>query len=182
MFGGATICQAHKKHTKWLKSVAKCYTFADESRRKPLQGSTRNMANALYDLAKEALLSGSINLASNDIRCVLVRKGVTGSSTVYAPNLVTDRFLSSVPAGSRVATSGALASKTVALGVFDAANVLFPAVAAGAAVNSIVIYKWVSADGDSPLIAYMDTAEGLPFTPVDEDLTLAWASGGIFSL
>ena len=66
--------------------------------------------------------------------------------------------------------------------MFDAANVLFPAVAAGAAVNSIVIYKWVSADGDSPLIAYMDIAEGLPFTPVDEDLTLAWASGGIFSL
>lgn len=142
------------------------------------------MANALYDLAKEALLSGSINLTANDIRCVLVRKGGAdaASSTVYAPNLVTDRFLSSVPAGSRVATSGALASKTVALGVFDAANVLFPAVAAGAAVNSIVIYKWVSADGDSPLIAYMDTAGGLPFTPVDEDLTLTWASGGIFSL
>lgn len=31
MFGGATISQADKKHTKWLKSVAKCYTFADES-------------------------------------------------------------------------------------------------------------------------------------------------------
>jgi hypothetical protein len=128
------------------------------------------MANALYDLAKEALLSGSINLASNDIRCVLV--DIAG----YSVNLTTHQFLSSIGSGYRVATSGSLAGKSVALGVFDANDIVF-SVPTGALSSAVVIYKWVSSDGDSPLIAYIDTATGLPVTPVGEDITIAWSTG-----
>ena len=69
------------------------------------------MANALYDLGREAFLSGDITWDGDAIKTILV------DSALYTPNLATDQFLSDVPAGSRTATSSDLVSKTVAAGV-----------------------------------------------------------------
>ena len=48
------------------------------------------MANALYDLAKQKLLEGSIAWLADDIKAMLV------DTADYTVNLVTDEFLSDV--------------------------------------------------------------------------------------
>ena len=135
------------------------------------------MANALYDKGREAFLTGGINWSGDSIKAVLVDTGA------YTVNLATHQFLSDIPAGARIATSANLGSKTVAAGVADAADSLFTAVS-GASVEAVVLYKDTGTAGTSPLIAYIDTASGLPVTPNGGDITVAWDNGAnkIFKL
>ena len=138
-------------------------------------GPTRLMANTLYPLGKQAFLSGGINLTSDNIKAVLV------DLTDYTYSAAHDN-LDDIPAGARVATSGNLASKTVAAGVFDAADVVFTA-PSGDGADVIAIYKDTGDTATSTLIAYIDTGSGLPVTPNGlDDITIAWADGIIFAL
>ena len=135
------------------------------------------MANLLYPLAKQVLLTASINLSSDTIKVALVR-GYTYSSThQYLTDITTG-------GGTVVGTAQTLASKTVALGVFDAADPTYTAVTAGAAIQSLVIYKDTGTAGTSNLIALIDTATGLPVTPNGGDITVAFDNGAskIFAL
>lgn len=137
------------------------------------------MANALFDKGRESFLSQNpaIDWDTDTIKGVLVDHG---SDT---PLPATDQYLSDIGAGARIATSGAFASKTVTSGVADAADVTFTAVS-GASVESIVIYKDTGSAATSPLIAFIDTATGLPVTPNGGDITAAWDNGAnkIFKL
>ena len=135
------------------------------------------MANALYDKGREAFLTGGINWSGDSIKAVLVDTGA------YTVNLATHQFLSDIAAGARVATSANLGSKTVAAGVADAADSLFTAVS-GPSVEAVVLYKDTGTAGTSPLIAYIDTASGLPVTPNGGDITVVWDNGAnkIFKL
>lgn len=101
----------------------------------------------------------------------------------YTLAIDTDEFLSDIPSGARITTSGNLASKTATLGVADAADVVFSSVS-GASCEALVIYKDTGAAGTSPLIAYIDTATGLPVTPNGGDITCVWDNGSnkIFKL
>lgn len=137
------------------------------------------MANALYDKGREGFLDGSIDWDTDTIKECLVRG--------YAVNLATHQFLSDITGGGGgtiVSTSAALASKTVAAGVADAADVTHSAVPAGAAIPYIIIYKDTGVAGTSRLIAYIDTATNLPVTPNGGDITVAWDNGAnkIFKL
>jgi hypothetical protein len=135
------------------------------------------MANALYDKGREAFLSGTISWSSDNIKCVLV------DAADYTVNTATHQFLSDVASGGRVATSSNLASKTVTAGVADAADVTFSAVT-GDQSEALVIYKDTGSAATSPLIAYIDTATGLPVTPNGADITVTWDNGSnkIFKL
>jgi hypothetical protein len=134
------------------------------------------MANVLYAKAKEKFLSGSIDLTSNDIKVVLVD---TADYTYSSSH----EYLSDVAAGGRVATSSNLGSKTVTNGVFDAADVTFSTVS-GDVSEALIIYKDSGVAATSPLIAYIDTATGLPVTPNGTNIPLAWDNGAsrIFAL
>lgn len=135
------------------------------------------MADALFDKGREGFLDGSIDWDTDTIKAVLVDHGVD------TPVPATDTFLSDITAGARIATSGALASKTVTAGVADAADITFTAVS-GASVESIVLYKDTGVAGTSRLIAYIDSATGLPVTPNGGDITVQWDNGSnkIFKL
>jgi len=135
------------------------------------------MANALYELGREAFLSGDIAWDTDDIRAILI------DEADYTVNLTTDQFLSDIPAIARVATSGAMASKTVTLGVADAADVVFSSVT-GDISEAVVLYQHTGVEGTSRLIANVDTATGLPVTPNGGDITVQWGSGSdkIFKL
>jgi hypothetical protein len=134
------------------------------------------MSNALYDKGRQAFLEGSIAWLSDNIKAVLVTSG-------YTPSTGTDQFLSDVPGGDRVATSGNLASKTSTSGVADAADLTFTAVS-GSAVAYVVLYKDTTVAGTSPLILIIDTATNLPVTPNGGDITVQWDNGAnkIFKL
>ena len=135
------------------------------------------MANALFDKGREGFLDGSIDYDTDSIKAVLVDHGTD------TPVPSTDQNLSDITAGARIATSGNLASKTVTAGVADAADVTFTAVS-GASVESIVLYKDTGSAATSRLIAYIDTATGLPVTPNGGDITVQWDNGSnkIFKL
>jgi len=135
------------------------------------------VANAMYDKGREGFLDGSIDYDTDTIKAVLVDTGA------YTVDLATHQFLSDIAAGARIATSGALASKTVTAGVADAADITITAVT-GATVEAIVLYKDTGSAATSRLICYIDTAAGLPLTPNGGDVTLQWDNGAnkIFKL
>ena len=134
------------------------------------------MANALYALGKEKILSATINFPSDTIKVALVKND-------YAQNLTTDEFYTSISA-SVVGTPQTLASKTVTLGVFDAADITYTAPTAGSTCEGVVIYKDTGSAATSPLLAYIDTITGFPLTTTGGDVTIQWDNGSykIFSL
>ncbi len=135
------------------------------------------MANALYDKGREGFLDGTIDWDTDNIKIVLIDEADD------AINLASDEDLADRAAGSRVATSGNLGSKTVTAGVADAADVTFSAVT-GDQSESIDIYQDTGSEATSRLIANIDTATGLPVTPNGGDITVTWDSGAnkIFKL
>jgi len=135
------------------------------------------MANrTLYTKAKQGLIDGSIDLDTDDIRVILV-------DADYTPNMATDDNLDDIPSGARVAVSGALQSKTVTDGVFDAADIVISAVS-GDQFEYLVLYKHTGTESTSRLILLIDSATGLPCTPNGSDITVQWDSGAnkIFKL
>jgi len=133
------------------------------------------MANALYGKGRDKFLNGSINWGSDTIKAALVDTGV------YTVQIDTHEFLSDL--SGVVGTAISLNSKSSALGVADAADTTFSSVS-GNTVEAIVLYKDTKNPTTNPLIAYIDTATGLPFTPNGGDVTVAWDNGAnkIFKL
>lgn len=125
------------------------------------------MANALYDKGRQKFLEGSIAWLSDTIKCVLI------DAADYTVNLATHEFLSDVLAAARVGTPQTLGSKTSTAGVADAADVTFPTVS-GDPSEAILLYKDTGVETTSPLIAYIDTAAGLPVTPGGGDIIVAF--------
>lgn len=135
------------------------------------------MSNALFSPGREGFLAGEIDWDTAVIKVALVR-GYTFSAA--------HKFVSEVTGagGTLVATSAALTSKTTTAGTADAADVTFTAVAAGAAITSIIIFQSSAVTGGADvassaqrLIAFLDTATGLPVTPNGGDVNLVWDNG-----
>ena len=128
------------------------------------------MANALYGKGRQKFAEGSIAWLTDNIKAVLV------DTATYSVSIDVDEFLSDIPAGERVATSSNFSSKTTTLGVCDAADITFSTVS-GDQSEALVIYKDTGVAATSPLIAYIDTATGLPITPNGGDINVAWDDG-----
>lgn len=135
------------------------------------------MANAIYDKGRESFLIGQINWASDNIKVVLV------DSADYTVSLSTHQFLSDIPSAGRVATSSNLTTKTTTAGVADADDTIFTG-ATGDMSEALVIYQDSGTASTSRLIAYIDTATGLPIQPNTGDITVVWSNGSdkIFKL
>jgi len=113
------------------------------------------MTSSVFPKAKEQLLQAGINMSSGDIRAMLVRSTYTYDAT--------DEFLADLGAVDN-GRSAALGTKTFTNGVFDAADTTITATAANAS-NALVIFLHTGSDATARLIAYIDDAVGLPFTP-----------------
>jgi hypothetical protein len=135
------------------------------------------MTNALYDKGRQKFLDGDISWRDDNIKAVLVDTGA------YTVNLVTHEFLSDVPVGARIATSPNLASKTSTAGVADAADLLFSTVT-GVNCEALILYRDTGVAATSSLIAYIDTATGLPVLPNGADIDVIFDNGAnkIFKL
>ena len=134
------------------------------------------MANAMFDPGREGFLAGEIDWDTAVIKASLLR-GYTFSAA--------HKFVSEVTgAGGVLVATATLASKTVVAGVADAADTTFSAVAAGAAIPAVLLYQASAVTGGADvaataqrLIAFIDTATGLPVTPNGGDITFAWDNG-----
>jgi hypothetical protein len=133
------------------------------------------MANALYPKFKEQALQGGTNLASGNIKAVLVDLADYTYSAAH-------EFLSDVPVAARVATSGNLASKTFTNGTFDSADPSFTA-ATGDVAEALILFIDTGTAGTSRLIAFYDTGVGgLPVTPNGGDINVTVNASGWFAL
>ncbi|MDX1951505.1 MAG: hypothetical protein SFY81_04935 [Verrucomicrobiota bacterium] len=133
--------------------------------------------NALYDKAREAFLGADIDWLADNIKAILIDTGA------YTVNLATHQFLSDIPAGVRIATSGNLSGKTSTAGVADADDVTFTSVS-GVQSEAVALYQDTGNAATSRLICYIDTATGLPITPNGANITVTWDNGAnkIFKL
>lgn len=134
------------------------------------------MANSLYALGRKAILDGEIAYLTDNIKAVLTDHGAD------LPVPATDQFLSDISAGT-IDTSVNFTTKTSTDGIADADDLTYTGVT-GATVESINIYHDTAVAATSPLIAFIDTATGLPVTPNGGDITVTWDSGAnkIFKL
>jgi hypothetical protein len=134
------------------------------------------MANTIYPKGKKAILDGDVDFLTDTIKIVLCDATVTYNSA--------HDFLNDIAAGDRVATSGALASRTTTDGQFDAADVTFSALS-GNTVTSWILYRDSGTESTSQLIAFFDTVSGggaLSFTPNGGNFTLVFGASGIFTI
>ncbi|QDH91851.1 hypothetical protein SEA_PHRAPPUCCINO_176 [Mycobacterium phage Phrappuccino] len=137
------------------------------------------MANALYDLGREAFLNGEISWRDHVIKAVLI------DTDAYTVNLATHQYLSAIGSGAQIAISPALTSKTWAAGVAGAANLTFPAPVTGPTGEALALFCDTGTASTSPLIGYVDTvASGLPVTPNGGPIVIEWSTGSnkIFKL
>ena len=134
------------------------------------------MANALYDAGRNAFLQGDIDWVNDTIKAVII------DSADYAVNLSTDAFLNDIPVAARIGTA-ILSGQTASAGVADASDLTFNNVT-GDQAEALVLYKDTGVEGTSQLIAYIDTATGLPVTPSGSDIIIEWSNGStkIFKL
>ena len=134
------------------------------------------MANALYAKGKEHILNGDIDIDTATIKAILL-------SSVYSPSLTTHEVIGDV-SSCRLSTDKTLTGVTKALGVVDANDVTWTAVAAGATASYVALYKDSGVAGTSYLIALFDTITNFPVSTNGGDITVTWDNGAykIFSL
>ncbi len=134
------------------------------------------MANSLYDKGRQRFLEAQLNWITDDIKVVMV-------DTALYTFAASHEYLGSIAPEARVTAPTTLTSKTSTNGAADAQDVTFAAVN-GPSIEALVLYKQVLAlDGVTPddaasiLIAYIDTATGLPITPNGGDIIVTWDNG-----
>lgn len=142
------------------------------------------MSNALFHSFRNGILgshSTRVDLDGDTISMFGV------DHTDDTPVVATDDFVSDIVSGARVpalASTPSLSSKTigsVAVGVFDAADLVFSSLS-GDQFESMIMCKNSGTDTTSDLIAYWDTASGLPFLPNGGDLTVIFSPSGILKV
>jgi hypothetical protein len=146
------------------------------------------MAVVFYNRGKKEILDGTIDLVADTIKVMLVTSG-------YTPD--PDHDFASSPAANELSGTGyasgfagagrkTLASKAFAeddannRAEFDAADLSWTGIDAGTAA-AMVIYKHLTSDAASVLIAYIDTG-GFPKTTNGGDLNVTWNAEGIIQL
>lgn len=136
------------------------------------------MANALYGKGREAFGNGGISWVSDDIRAILV------DTALYTVAIDIHDNLDDIPAGARVGAAVALASKTNTLGVMDCADWSHTGLTSAPTIEAVVIYKHTGTESTSTLIAYVDTATGLPVAAgaTQVDITVDSGANKLFKL
>lgn len=134
------------------------------------------MASAFYNIGLQGFIQSStrIDLTADTIK---VRPTRVSAYTFAA----THASMTPVVAATGGPGDVTLGTKNLATGAdggtFDAADAVFTAWTAGAAIDSLVIFKFVTNDAGSTPICYLD---GFTVTPNGGDITFVWANSNPF--
>lgn len=130
------------------------------------------MANTLYNVARKQFLEAQINWDTDDIKCRLIKTSEYNFSATHTN-------LTDVAGAARVGGVQTLNTQVTNDGAADADDVTFSAVESGHQIGAILIYKQASGgtDADTVLIAWLDTATGLPITSNGGDIIITWDNG-----
>jgi hypothetical protein len=141
------------------------------------------LANALYPLARQNFLKGlaAYDLSAGTMSCIFVTVAYipTAAHQYFNPDLTNmvgdggNLFANAKTIGGIVIDPDALVWATASNGgCFSGNPVTFTAV--NGICKAIVIFKNSGVDTTSPLIAYIDTGTGLPFTSSGGGVTITW--------
>lgn len=137
------------------------------------------MANAWYLKGLKHFAKGEIlwlAAGGSTIRCCFVK-------AAYTENLSTHEWFSDLGANVVGNSDGATRASCPAMtlidaadeGILDAQDTSFTGITAGPGqLDNIVIFKDSGADGTSPLLVFVDTATGLPFTGSGATKVIVW--------
>ena len=142
------------------------------------------MANFLYSSFKTALLTNGLGSGVSMTNTTGTRVKAALVSTSYAPaSTSTDQFWSAGTA-ALIGTAVNLTTPAVSAGIFNAATLDFGNISAGGTATAIVLFFDTGTASTSQLIAYIDTATGLPVVQNGGDIQVAWDTGAnkIFAL
>ena len=128
------------------------------------------MANLIYGKAKEALFNCQINVSSQSLGILLV-------DSTYTLSQNTHQFVSDISSSAIKGRSTSLQNVQSTLGVLDADDITivnYP----GDAFKAVILYVDTGSDATSRLIAYIDTATGIPFAGINTELniTIVWSN------
>ncbi len=129
------------------------------------------MANRIYGKAKQAILNGEVDVSSQVLKVLLVNSSYSFSENNH-------EFVSDINSSYIKARSTQLSNVSNTLGVLDANDLTFIAYS-GSAFNAAVLYVDTGSDSTSRLIAYIDTATGIPFEGINTEvnITIVWSNG-----
>lgn len=126
--------------------------------------------SAPYTAGLTSMMTGGVDLSSDDIRCVLLTSG-------YTFNAAHD-YLNDISASYRLATF-TLTSKAVAAAVWDAANGVWPAVAAGSTGVAATLYVYNASESAALLLFHITGIEAIGN---GSDVACDWSANGIVRL
>ena len=135
------------------------------------------MSNARYPAARQGSLDGSINFATGVFRAALLR------GYAYSP---LHRTVANVTAagGVLVAVSEPLTVTVTESGVIDASDAEFGSIAPGPVITALLLFQTSGPDGDvelpqeaQRLVAFINRARNLPFTPNGRNVRCRWNDG-----
>lgn len=128
------------------------------------------MANALYDSFREQCLDSTVDLFSDAIKMILTDHADDN------PDPTVDDFLDDIASAARVSISPNFANKSITDGIFDADDVTFAAVTGDISESMNLFDDTPGTEATKDMIAKIDTASGLPVTPVGGDIVCVWSS------
>jgi len=118
------------------------------------------------------------NVATNTFELVSSVGSGAYTSGGHAVLLNGDINLDNLPAGARVATSGALVGKSATDGYLDATDVVWSSVT-GDQSEAIVIYQHTGTESTSRLMLIHTAGTNLPVTPTGDNITATWNALGL---
>jgi hypothetical protein len=142
---------------------------------------------SIYNNFKKLLLDGGIDLGSDTIEVALI-----SDSIAYTPDIDGETYVSDVLDDIVAAecSGTGYSRKTLAVtisqdnttdeGVVDATDLAYTGADFGT-IQSLLLFKTVTSDSDSPLIAHI-TSSNLPLTTNGGDVDLNWATDGVLNL
>jgi hypothetical protein len=126
--------------------------------------------NQLYLPAKQMMLEAKLNWLADPIYVILL-------DTTYYLFSANHASLDDVDGRAFVRSSPLLAGKSIINGAADAADVSVPPVMGGPIIRALILVKDGGNALDSKLIAYIDTAANLPYTPDGRNIVIIWDDG-----
>lgn len=136
----------------------------------------------IYNRAKAKILDGSLNLLTANLKVMLVTSAYVFNpdhdfvSTPAVNELSGTGYVGGFGGSGRKAITGRSVTEddTLDRGFLDGSDITWPAINSGTAAASIIFVEGTT-DGDSTLVAYIDTG-GFPKVTNGADLVLAWSN------
>lgn len=132
------------------------------------------MANTPFNIGRRLFVTQGIHWVNDTIRAALV------DTTAYTFDAAHE-YLSQIPLGARLLTTPLVNRSVSSIGGCLADSLSLSGVT-GSYAGAIVLYKVGGTEATSPLLVYVDTLPGLPFTPSGGAVLISFntGAGGIF--